>query len=269
MTVHASIAAADSGPLAGVLAAAALLDAVSLDELGPAALMDRVDRKYMFASALLPDLLADLARDYRVLEVGGRRLSHYVTRYFDTPDLALYLAHHNDRAPRFKVRVRTYQGAAASYLEVKRKTAAGRTCKQRVLLDGGGAPLESLCEGLLEEDERVAFDGLTETACVEYRRLTLVRKGGVERITLDLMLTFRRGGEGRTFPELVIAEVKQDGHGASPFVAAMRALNVRPGGVSKYCAAVANLNPTVKANRFRPALRRLETLGTGLVRHHA
>jgi hypothetical protein len=235
VTVHAAIAAASR------------LDAVSLGDLGAATLMDRVDRKYMLAADLVPDLLAELADDYRVLEVEGRRLSHYVTRYFDTPDLALYLAHHNDRVPRFKVRVRTYEGAPASYLEVKRKTAAGRTLKERVLL----------------EDEDEAFDGLAETVRVEYRRLTLVRRDGAERITLDLMLTFRRGDEARVFPNLVIAEVKQAGHGASPFVAAMRARNVRPGGVSKYCAAVANLDPSVKANRFRPALRRLEALGAG------
>jgi hypothetical protein len=237
VTVHAAIAAASR------------LDAVSLGDLGAAALMDRVDRKYMLAADLVPDLLAELAGDYRVLEIEGRRLSHYVTRYFDTPDLALYLAHHNDRAPRFKVRVRTYEGAPASYLEVKCKTAAGRTLKERVLL----------------EDEDAAFDGLAEAVRVEYRRLTLVRRDGAERITLDLMLTFRRGDEARVFPNVVIAEVKQAGHGASPFVAAMRARNVRPGGVSKYCAAVANLDPRVKANRFRPALRRLEALGAGVL----
>jgi hypothetical protein len=261
VTVDAAIAAVEQGPLADALAAARLFDAVSLDELGAAALMDRVDRKYMLAAAELPGLLVELADDYRVLEVEGRRLSHYVTRYFDTPGLALYLAHHNDRAPRLKIRVRTYEGANASYLEIKRKTAAGRTCKERILLDEG-APLDPLRERL-EAEEGALFDGLAETVRVEYRRLTLVRKDGAERITLDLMLTFRRGAQARAFPNAAIAEVKQNGHGASPFVAAMRARNVRPGGVSKYCAAVANLDPGVKANRFRPALRRLETLGAG------
>lgn len=263
MTAHAAIAAAEPDPLAGALAAARLLDAISLDELGTAALMDRVDRKYMLAADLLPGLLLELAADYRVLEVDGRRLSHYVTRYFDTPDLALYLAHHNDRAPRFKVRVRTYEGADARYLEIKRKTVAGRTRKQRVLVEEGAAPLDLLRDRLLEGQEGAGVDALAETVRVEYRRLTLVRKDGAERITLDLMLTFRRGGDARAFPKVVIAEVKQDGHIASPFVAAMRARNVRPGGVSKYCAAVASLDPVVKANRFRPVLRRLETLGAG------
>lgn len=252
-------AAANDDTLSNVAAAAASLAPVSLAELGQAALMDRVDRKYMIPAAVLPNLLALLCDDYRVLEVEGRRLSAYTTRYYDTADLSFYTAHHNGRAPRFKVRVRTYEGADTGYLEIKRKTAAGRTQKSRVLLDGGAEPMDRLgAEGL-------AFDGLPgglgETMTVEYRRLTLVSRTAAERITLDLMLTFRRGGETRAFPNVAIAEVKQGGHFASPFVAAMRARGIRQGSISKYCAGIATIEPGAKSNRFRPSLRRLAQLG--------
>lgn len=251
--------AANDDILAQVGAAAASLAPVSLAELGEAALMDRVDRKYMIPAGTLADLLAELAGDYRVLEVEGRRLAAYTTRYYDTADLSFYTAHHNGRAPRFKVRVRTYEGAESGYLEVKRKNAAGRTQKSRMLLDGGAEPLAQL------GGEGLAFDGLPaglgETMTVEYRRLTLVRKTAAERITLDLMLTFRRGDEVRVFPGVAIAEVKQGGHFASPFVAAMRARGLRQGSISKYCAGIATIETGAKSNRFRPSLRRLAQLG--------
>ena len=56
-----------------------------------------------------------------------------------------------------------------------------------------------------------------------YRRITLVSKTTPERVTLDIDLDFRWQERQVTLPGIVIAEVKQPGHGApSAFVQRMR-----------------------------------------------
>ena len=238
---------------------------VTLHELGAASLMDRVDTKFVLPALRAADILDSLAAGYRVLEVGGRRLSRYSTRYFDTPDLRLYHAHHAGRARRFKVRVRTYVDSEARYLEVKLRSNRGRTTKQRVslahdLLD----PMQRLeFENLLGIRETLSPRELRESMVVDYTRLTLVRVDSPERITLDFMLRFSRGTESRYYPGVVVAEMKQPRRVRSPFVDAVRASGVRAGSFSKYCLGVAALAPEARTNRFRGALRRLETTDEG------
>jgi hypothetical protein len=238
---------------------------VSLADLGAAALMDRVDTKFVIPALSAPEILAGLGDEYRVLEVSGRRLSRYSTRYFDTPDLRLYHDHHAGRGRRFKVRVRTYVDSEARFLEVKLRTGKGRTTKERV----------SLAHELLDPVERLARDGmlgsqrafsareLRESLVVDYTRLTLVRDASPERVTLDLMLRFSRGGETRSFPGVVIGEIKQARRVRSRFLEAMRELRLREGSLSKYCLGIAALEPAARTNNFRSALRRLETTDRG------
>ncbi len=248
--------------LAPIASALELFEGASLDEVSYAALLDRIDRKFLMPIALLPDMLVSLAPHYRLLDIDGRRLSAYSTRYLDTPDLSFYRAHHMGRARRYKVRVRRYASEAQSYLEVKLRTASGRTMKQRVLLDVEESALERLSEAnLLGVAAAAPLARLAESMLVEYTRVTLVRPETSERVTFDLMLTFRRGSALRRFPGLVIAEAKQAGRARSPFIGAARALNVRERSISKYCAAIACLEPAAKSNRFLPALRRLHSLG--------
>jgi hypothetical protein len=84
------------------------------------------------------------------------------------------------------------------------------------------------------------------------------------------MLRFSRGAESRGYSGVVIAEMKQPRRVRSPFVEALRLAGVRPGSFSKYCMGVAALAPEARTNRFRGALRRLETTdGGGLTPSHA
>ena len=255
-----------------VAEAASGFDPVSLHEIGVASLMDRVDTKFVLPARSVAEILDSLAGGYRVLEVRGHRLSRYSTRYFDTPDLRLYHAHHAGRARRYKVRVRTYVDSEARFLEVKLRTHRGRTTKERVslahdLMDPMGR-LER--EALLGIDQALSPRDLRESMVVDYTRLTLVRVDHPERITLDLMLRFSRGTESRIYPGVVIAELKQARRLRSPFLEALRASGMRAGSLSKYCLGITALAPEARTNRFRGALRRLETTdGGGLAPSHA
>jgi hypothetical protein len=267
--VDGGIAGEVPGAVTRVAAAAGRFESVSLRELGAAALMDRVDTKFVMPALSVPEIVESLAGRYRVLEVESRRLSRYNTRYFDTADLRLYHAHHSGRARRCKVRVRTYVESEARFLEVKLRTNKGRTTKERVslahdLLD----PVERLArEEALSLAGGVSARELRESLVVDYTRLTLVRNDSPERITLDLMLRFSRGGETREYPGAAIAEVKQARRVPSPFLDAVRERGMRQGSLSKYCLGIAALERNARTNNFRSALRRLESIDPGAPAH--
>jgi hypothetical protein len=257
-------------PVRALVAAAAPLDGVSLAELGTAALMERVDTKFLLPAALAPEAVRRCGAWYHALEVNGRRPCGYRTTYYDTADLALYHAHHAGRGTRRKVRVRTYLATGERYLEVKLRTNGGRTVKSRLRVPDGRADV------LAHPDARPLLDPvlrpagpshaarspgeLREVVEVDYTRLTLVGRDGAERVTLDLLLAFATDDGAASFPGVAIAEVKQARHGRSCFLAAMRALGCRPVSISKYCLGVASLHDGAKKNHYKPLLHRIRTV---------
>lgn len=235
---------------------------ISLTELGSDSLLDRVDRKYILPLRAVPDILAGLGGAYRVLEVAGERISTYSTRYFDTPSFRLYHDHHAGRFPRFKVRLRRYGSTGEEYLEVKRRTRGGRTQKERFSLRSGTDPMVVLAEANpFSLSDTVPLRDLRPVLNVAYRRITLTGRDGLERVTVDLGLECEVGGQMRSFPGVAILEVKQGTSFDSPVVRLLRERNFRSSGISKYCLCLASLDPGVKTNRFKPALRRVAQAG--------
>ena len=251
--------------------AAEPLAPIALAELGGAALMERVDTKFLLpaslAGALLDAVLDGRGGAYRALEVGGARLSRYETLYYDTGDLALYHAHHAGRGTRRKVRRRSYVDSGQHFLEIKLRTGRGRTRKARVALDGTSTgavdgALDRLGDPALRELAwGLSADALRPVVRVDYRRLTLVRADGAERATLDAGVAIADArGRVASFPHVVVVEVKQPRRDRSPLVDAIRALGVRRGGISKYCLGVASLEPAAKTNRYERLLRHLHRM---------
>src|SRR5690606_20388066 len=102
---------------------------VSLGEIETsAALMSRVDRKYLVPRVLLAQILQPL--DALAIPHCDR-LHHfrYRTVYLDSLDFDFYRQHVQQRRHRFKVRTRTYCDSGACLLEVKSKGLRGRTVK--------------------------------------------------------------------------------------------------------------------------------------------
>jgi hypothetical protein len=231
---------------------------LSLTDVGAASLQDRVDRKYLVPAHELPVLLASLRAEYRVLEVDGARAQAYATTYLDTPDLAFYHAHHNARAVRHKVRVRDYRSSGVCFLEVKCRRASGRTSKFRASVPvTDAAPLDSAASLPMEARQIVQDATLGPSASTQFDRVTLVRRDGAERVTIDTRLTLSAAGATLDLGDVAFVEVKQGSRGPSPVASAMALRQHRPHSVSKYCVAVALLHPQVKHNRFKPVLARL------------
>jgi hypothetical protein len=64
-------------------------------------------------------------------------------------------------------------------------------------------------------------------------------------------------GEKNHIENLVIAEVKQESNGHSPFIRLMKKHHIRPGSLSKYCYGVITLYKDVKQNNFKRNLRKI------------
>jgi hypothetical protein len=236
-------------------------DTISLQDASAASLMDRLDRKFLLQSGLLAHILKAARTDYRALVVQGTSGSRYSTCYYDTPDLGFYRAHHGDRFPRHKVRVRWYMDSGERYLELKHKTNRERTLKTRALLPASWtAPDRIGAELFAWMGARVPFPELEKSLVVDFTRITLVRRDMKERITFDLGVRASVGERSCHFPRVVIAELKQERSARSPMLEVLRGMHLRQGSLSKYCLGIASLRPGVKTNQFRETFRRIESL---------
>lgn len=230
---------------------------ISLDEMAEVALLDRSETKFVFHEDRLPELLAAVANEYRVLEINGNRLNHYRTLYFDTPEFTLFRRHQAGGRNRYKVRSRTYLDTDLSFMEVKHKVSADRTVKSRVKTAEFVERISPKTVAFLNTHLPANDWTLEPKLWNQYTRITLVGRHTPERVTIDLELQFvTNEGRAMRLPGLVIAEVKRDGamHD-SPFIRHMRAMSLRPTGFSKYCVGVSLLYDEVKHNHFKPQLR--------------
>jgi hypothetical protein len=237
---------------------------IGLGETKGAALLDRCEVKYVMDVTTLVRVLPQLQEAYRILEVAGYRLNRYRTLYFDTADFALYHRHHMGARNRYKVRAREYVESHVSFFEVKHKTNKRRTIKHRLstpeLVTLPGEDSASFLSEVCPYRAQELMPRLWNT----YRRITLVSKATLERVTLDVDLMFSWQTQQVELPGVVIAEVKRPSHGApSTFVQLMREQHIYKGGFSKYCMGVSLLYPEIKHNKFKPVQRRIARLVEG------
>lgn len=225
---------------------------VFLEEMQGASLQNRLDFKFVFNRALLLDVLNRLKDQYRVLEINGIRLQHYDTIYFDTPDHALYHAHHNQRGNRMKVRIRNYTSNNLCFAEVKSKLNTGRTVKKRYPVNDIQSALpEEISKHFLQSSGLKCNDLVTGVK-IGFDRLTLVSAGDTERLTLDLNLKMQDEQNVESVPELVIAELKLYQKIPSTFKNLMQEMRIPAWGISKYCLAVSLLKKGIRRNNFKP-----------------
>ena len=234
---------------------------ISLEEMSGIRLMNRTDTKFVTTTDVLCRLLERAATEYRVQEIDGKRNMDYHTLYFDTPERDMFLAHHNGRKTRNKVRIRSYVDSGQSFLEVKHKNNHGRTNKQRIAVASSAVDSEK-CRVFLNRRLPYAPDTLRQQLENHFQRITLVNRRLTERLTIDTGLCFHnlRTDIACDLDGVVIIELKRDGRTPSPIRELLRELRVQPSGFSKYCMGMALTDPTLKQNRFKERLRALEKL---------
>jgi VTC domain len=242
---------------------------ISLEALnGKAAMLERLDHKYVVRSAVLRDAVADLAAHFDMLEIHGVRSFTYDTCYFDDAERRGYFDHHQGRRQRMKVRVRRYADTGQCFVEVKLKARRGGTVKKRMaypLQQYGTLDVAALAhvQRSFQAQYGRPFDRTLERVLdMRYRRTTLVARDGGERMTIDSRIRF---GDERDPPlgpddDIFIIETKSaHGHGLADAI--LRRHHQHPtDGCSKYCVGMVVTGTVQRYNRFRPALSRLGVL---------
>ena len=240
------------------------LEPISLDEMSGIKLMNRTDTKFVTNKQHLADLLELAQGQYFAQQIEGDRIANYRTTYWDTPAHRFFLEHHNARAPRQKIRVRTYVDSDLTFLEVKTKNNHGRTKKKRItvpsqerqdVIDAGGTPF-------IEKLTGATFDDILPTVQNQFQRITLVNYGKTERLTIDFNVRFHNFETelDAVTGDLVIIELKRDGNVFSPVLELLRQLRIKASGFSKYCIGSVMTNEDLKINLFKPKLVKISKL---------
>lgn len=233
---------------------------VSLEELNAVTLLNRTDTKFLFGKNELAEILVELSKGYRMLEINGIRKNRYRTLYFDTKEHLLYMLHHNQKLVRDKVRMRQYVDSGLTFLEVKHKTAKGRTEKSRITIEDFQLELQGesmeFVAGLVKD-----ADQLIASLWNSFTRLTLTDNSLTERLTIDLDLGFEWKDQKHTLQNAVIAEVKQDKMSRDSLaMQVFRERGIRSNRISKYCTGCVMTHEGIKYNRFKEKILKLKKL---------
>lgn len=231
-------------------------EVTKLEDMKQIAFNERIDIKYFFSLKLLPWLINEIKDDYRILKVDKMLVQPYKTVYFDTPELHLYLDHHNGRLNRYKIRKRLYLANNISFSEIKFKSNKGITFKKRVSTDVDLETLNDEDRAFLTKNTNLQASELRAQATNYFNRITLVSKSDKERITMDFNLLLERNGLEANLGNLVIAEVKK--HKSEPITLMerkLRELGIKSSSFSKYCTAIAMIESQAKTNNFKVKLR--------------
>lgn len=242
------------------------LPPITLEQMESIKLMNRLDTKYVATKRQLMELLKMVEGKYYVQEIGEYRICPYRTTYFDTPDHSMYMMHHNKRARRVKVRVRTYLTSGdLTFLEVKNKNNHGRTKKKRIQVPSLETAQQT--EGapeLVQKKAHIPFSSMHQVVQNLFDRITLVNMAKTERLTIDFNIRFHNFETGLDADsgQLVVIELKRDGNVYSPICSLLRDLHIQPTGFSKCCIGMVWTDPNLKHNNFKAKIMRLAKLNS-------
>lgn len=238
---------------------------IDLEQMWAVKLMNRVDSKYLISAAQLDELLMSVHGRYMSQVVEGTEYQKYHTVYLDDAERTMYLAHHNGRLVRQKVRVRSYVDCVGlSFFEIKLKNNHGRTRKKRIPVEGLDTLAEDGAADFLDKEGMlgIPLEQMHPVIENDFERITLVNNCKTERITIDTGLSFHNllTDNSAEMEGMVVVEVKRDGHAESDITDALSGMRVHPTGFSKYCIGSAITDESLKRNRFIVKIRRINKL---------
>ena len=163
------------------------------------------------------------------------------------------------RPTRFKVRIRSYVDSGLTLLEVKRKDGRSKTVKSRHPV-ATGEELSCLTPSMRAFVNAEVDTGLTDRLCIaattRFNRTTAVDTVVGARYTIDRdVRADTPDGHIASLTEAAVVETKSSGV-PTPLDRFLWSQNIRPASFSKYCTAMAILEPSLPANHWHRTLNR-------------
>ncbi len=237
---------------------------ISLKEMDSVRLLNRIDTKYVVSLDLLPQILEEIQSNYKSLDIEGERVFSYNSLYYDTPANYMYLAHHNGKLNRYKIRFREYISSKLCFLEIKYKSKGSRTIKHRTTIESIETKLSEKSKNYIAKYTPFKDGNLHPMIYTEFSRITLVNNQLNERVTIDVDLRFRKNGFSKETGNVVIVELKRDvAAGQSELIKALGQYGVYPKGFSKYCIGRALVETNLKSNNFKERILTINKINNG------
>ena len=245
---------------AELLSAIHKMPAVTLQGLDAVALQNRIDSKYVLSRTQLDDILPEIVKGYKVLDINGYRSFTYENNYFDTDDYQFYYDHHNGYVNRMKVRSRKYLETGNAFFEIKKKEKVERTNKIRESVPDVLDKLDESRQQIVQAMSRKDVSGLKVLLTNSFNRVTFVNHDQTERVTLDFNIHFTDGQKEESLGGVYILELKRSrAGGMSAISATLKKKGVREQGFSKYIYGMMALKD-VRKNNFLPLLKNVNNL---------
>lgn len=213
--------------------------------------LNRIDFKYLININNLPSLLIELQNKYKILEINNTRVFTYENIYFDTPDLKMYLAHHNGKTLRHKIRIRNYVESSLKYLEIKQKMYNSRCLKHRLKLNDLNN--DDIIKNFIEIHSPFKKDELNVSLTNKFKRITLVNEEFFHRLTIDFNLIFKNDSL-EYLPYIAILEIKIPKRSTSFNKELFKKFSLKQCNFSKYCIGKALTTINIKKNNFKEIL---------------
>ncbi len=237
---------------------------ISLQEMDAVKLMNRIDTKYVLNVDVLPEILKKINDNYKLLEIDNQRVFSYNSLYYDTVDNYMYLAHHNGKLNRFKVRFRKYLVNDLCFLEIKLKSKGTRTIKHRTKIESIETDLSEKSINYINKYTPFRDHTLQPKISTSFSRITLVSKALNESVTIDLDLNFSANGIGKELGKVAVIELKRDAAvKTSHLLDTLMQFRIFPQGFSKYCIGRALVENELKSNNFKEKILKINKINNG------
>ena len=237
------------------------IPSVSLEELNKAALLNRVDTKYILNQQQFNQLFASIPSEYKILEINNHRVFNYLNNYFDTINLDFYFDRHKSYPHRIKVRSRKYIEMDKSFFEIKKKEKITRTNKHRKCINEILTTVSTSNQKQVQNISNKKIDELEYVLQNKFKRITLVDDCFKERITIDCKISYQNSTKKFELNNIAIVEIKKSkGSESSTIANYFRHQNIRKQSFSKYIMGVIMLHPNIKKNNFLPILKNLNKI---------
>jgi hypothetical protein len=237
-----------------------------LSELNQLTPQKRFDNKYICHISKLGSILDLMSKDYKILEINGKRHSHYSNLYFDTKDLTFYHNHINGKLGRQKVRLRHYDTSNENYIEIKYKNNKKETSKTRIKINEFNSQVISNFRDILDKGLSVNTDELIATLTLTYNRITLIRPDSFDKFTFDYGLSANTSGnKSLYFNGLLIIEHKSTNKtDANKLPEKLNHIELKKMSISKYCLGLVLSKDNIKYNTYKSKLITIQKVSNGI-----